>query len=140
MKAKLKGTSTSAHKLLILLQFVWQIQILGLLVKPVLRIPSVATKGTWSSKEHIPPPFHQIKASCLHVVKEYKEGADRLVIDRFSEGFVSLNGSSAIPRESPEVIITIHGKQYNLTAWANYHPGGSATLRKFINKDATVAF
>jgi hypothetical protein len=141
MKTKLQGTTTSAHNLLILLQFLWQIQALSLLVKPIVRIPSIASKCKWSSKQHIALPLHHNKPLCAHVVKKYKEGAtDRLIFDRFSEEFLSVNASSATPLESPEVIITIHGKQYNLTAWANYHPGGSAVLRKYIDKDATAAF
>ncbi len=37
-------------------------------------------------------------------------------------------------------ILTIHGKQYNMTSWAKAHPGGSNILRKFHGKDATKAF
>lgn len=41
--------------------------------------------------------------------------------------------------ESP-CILTIQGKQYNMTAWAKSHPGGSRILEKFNDKDATKAF
>lgn len=37
-------------------------------------------------------------------------------------------------------ILTIDGRQYNMTAWAKAHPGGSAILQRFHNKDATKAF
>jgi len=142
MRTKLQGTTTtSAHKLLILLQFLWQLQALSLLVKPVIRIPSIGSQCKWSSKQHIALPLQHNKRLSAHVVQKSKEGAtDRLIVDRFAEGFLSVNGSLATPLESSEVIITIHGKQYNLTAWANYHPGGSAVLRKYIDKDATAAF
>ena len=37
-------------------------------------------------------------------------------------------------------ILKIHGQLYNMTAWANAHPGGSKILLRFHNKDATKAF
>jgi Cytochrome b involved in lipid metabolism len=37
-------------------------------------------------------------------------------------------------------ILTIQGKQYNMTAWAKSHPGGSKILEKFHDRDATKAF
>ncbi|CAJ1942338.1 unnamed protein product [Cylindrotheca closterium] len=37
-------------------------------------------------------------------------------------------------------ILTIQGNQYNMTAWAKAHPGGSAILQRFHNQDATEAF
>lgn len=37
-------------------------------------------------------------------------------------------------------LLTIKGKQYDLTAWAKAHPGGVKVLQKFHNKDATRAF
>jgi hypothetical protein len=36
--------------------------------------------------------------------------------------------------------LTIHGKTYDLAAWAKAHPGGVKVLQKFHNKDATRAF
>jgi cytochrome b involved in lipid metabolism len=39
-----------------------------------------------------------------------------------------------------DCILLIHGKKYNMTAWANSHPGGSKILLKFHNKDASKAF
>jgi cytochrome b involved in lipid metabolism len=39
-----------------------------------------------------------------------------------------------------ECIITIHGSRYNLTAWANAHPGGAGILKKFNGRDASKAF
>lgn len=39
-----------------------------------------------------------------------------------------------------ELILTIDKTMYNLTAWANAHPGGVEILRKFQNKNATKAF
>ena len=41
--------------------------------------------------------------------------------------------------ESP-CIVTIQGRDYNMTAWAKSHPGGNKVLQKFHNKDATKAF
>ena len=39
-----------------------------------------------------------------------------------------------------ERIITINDAQYNLTPWANAHPGGMQVLRRFHGKDATAGF
>jgi len=39
-----------------------------------------------------------------------------------------------------ECVLTIHGNQYNMTAWANAHPGGAKILQKFHNRDASKAF
>lgn len=39
-----------------------------------------------------------------------------------------------------ECVITVHGSRYNLTAWANAHPGGSGILKKFNGRDASKAF
>jgi hypothetical protein len=36
--------------------------------------------------------------------------------------------------------LMIHGKTYDLAAWAKAHPGGVKVLQKFHNKDATRAF
>ena len=51
-------------------------------------------------------------------------------------------GRTASTETSTEasVLLTVHGKLYNITAWANSHPGGSSILKKFNGKDATVAF
>ena len=38
------------------------------------------------------------------------------------------------------ILITIHGKTVDVTAYAAAHPGGSAVLRKYHMKDATRAF
>ncbi len=37
-------------------------------------------------------------------------------------------------------ILTLDGRQYNMTSWANAHPGGSSVLMSFNNKNATQAF
>ena len=47
--------------------------------------------------------------------------------------------ASETAMETP-CILTIQGKQYNMTAWAKSHPGGSRILEKFHNRDATKAF
>ena len=41
---------------------------------------------------------------------------------------------------SEPCILTIGNHRYNLTAWANAHPGGVAVLQKFNGKNATKAF
>ena len=37
-------------------------------------------------------------------------------------------------------ILTIHHKRYNMTAWANSHPGGAKILLRFHDRNATKAF
>ena len=37
-------------------------------------------------------------------------------------------------------LLTIHNKTYDLSAWANAHPGGVKVLQRFHGKDATKAF
>ncbi len=37
-------------------------------------------------------------------------------------------------------ILSINGRRYNMTSWANAHPGGSSILMRFNNKNATQAF
>ena len=39
-----------------------------------------------------------------------------------------------------ELILTIHDTDYNLTDWANSHPGGVNILRKYSKKNATEQF
>eukprot|EP00550_Attheya_septentrionalis_P000807 CAMPEP_0198290574 /NCGR_PEP_ID=MMETSP1449-20131203/8383_1 /TAXON_ID=420275 /ORGANISM="Attheya septentrionalis, Strain CCMP2084" /LENGTH=460 /DNA_ID=CAMNT_0043989089 /DNA_START=207 /DNA_END=1586 /DNA_ORIENTATION=+ len=39
-----------------------------------------------------------------------------------------------------ECILTIRGERYNMTSWANAHPGGASILRKFHGRDATRVF
>jgi Cytochrome b5-like Heme/Steroid binding domain len=39
-----------------------------------------------------------------------------------------------------DIVLTIHGHQYNLTKWAKAHPGGVEALAKFRGRDATRAF
>jgi hypothetical protein len=105
----------------------------------MLRRPSIAIMR--SPRKLTAPSFPQITALCANFLKNPKEEATKnLIIDRFSQGFSSINATSAVALGTSEIILTIHGKQYNLTAWANYHPGGSAILRKFSGKDATTAF
>jgi hypothetical protein len=37
-------------------------------------------------------------------------------------------------------ILTISGSRYNMTAWANSHPGGAKVLERFHGRDASKAF
>jgi cytochrome-b5 reductase len=37
-------------------------------------------------------------------------------------------------------LLEIHGKVYNITAWAKAHPGGETVLRMFHGRNATLAF
>ncbi|KAL9178761.1 hypothetical protein ACHAXT_003892 [Thalassiosira profunda] len=39
-----------------------------------------------------------------------------------------------------ECTLTLAGASYDLSSWANAHPGGAAVLRKFHGRDATTAF
>jgi len=54
--------------------------------------------------------------------------------DRFDR-----TASAAVESEQP-CILTIHGAQYNVAAWAKAHPAGDRILHKFHNKDASKAF
>jgi cytochrome b involved in lipid metabolism len=55
-------------------------------------------------------------------------------LDRF-------NRQASLQRHVDEpCILTIHNKRYNMTTWANSHPGGSKILLKFHDKNATKAF
>ncbi len=44
----------------------------------------------------------------------------------------------AVPAEP--LFLTIDGAEYDLTEWADSHPGGAKLLRKFNGRDATKAF
>lgn len=48
--------------------------------------------------------------------------------------------ASQVQQIDQPCILTIHGNRYNMTAWANSHPGGPKVLERFHNKDATKAF
>jgi hypothetical protein len=48
--------------------------------------------------------------------------------------------ASTIRPVDQDCILTIHHQRYNMTAWAQSHPGGSKILLKFHNRDATKAF
>jgi len=63
----------------------------------------------------------------------------KALIDTKPEDRFHRTASNQASIETP-AILTIHGKQYNMTAWANSHPGGAAVLKKFDGKDATLAF
>lgn len=39
-----------------------------------------------------------------------------------------------------DCVLTIAGRQYDLSSWANAHPGGATILRKYHRRDATNAF
>lgn len=41
---------------------------------------------------------------------------------------------------SNEIILTMFNGRYNLTSWADHHPGGIAVLRKFNHRNATQAY
>ena len=73
------------------------------------------------------------------VVLFYEVSSDRRQID--------LPPHDRFKREAPKethieepCIIFIHGNRYNLTAWANAHPGGANVLLKLHGRDATKAF
>ena len=78
-------------------------------------------------------PFRQTVASItIHYPKHANDYV--LVEDRFGR-----TASSKIDIED-ECIITINGERYNMTGWANSHPGGASILRKFHGRDATRVF
>eukprot|EP00527_Entomoneis_sp_CCMP2396_P004876 CAMPEP_0198140122 /NCGR_PEP_ID=MMETSP1443-20131203/3334_1 /TAXON_ID=186043 /ORGANISM="Entomoneis sp., Strain CCMP2396" /LENGTH=360 /DNA_ID=CAMNT_0043802455 /DNA_START=63 /DNA_END=1142 /DNA_ORIENTATION=- len=58
---------------------------------------------------------------------------------RFSSKFRRVSASNTTSIDD-ECIIAIDGHQYNLTDWANAHPGGVNILRKFHGKNATAGF
>ena len=60
--------------------------------------------------------------------------AEIAAIDRFHR-----EASKTLEIQEP-CIISIHGNLYNLTAWANAHPGGARILQRFHDKDASKAF
>jgi cytochrome b involved in lipid metabolism len=47
--------------------------------------------------------------------------------------------SDQVAADAP-CVLTIDGNRYNVTAWANAHPGGPAILHKFHGRDASKAF
>ena len=70
---------------------------------------------------------------------------------RVSLGFApsDLHGSPlvvtlALPPQAPplqaQLILTVAGVRYDVTEWADSHPGGSAVLSPFAGCDATQAF
>jgi cytochrome b involved in lipid metabolism len=59
---------------------------------------------------------------------------NRSTADRFHR-----QASDQVAADAP-CVLTIDGNRYNVTAWANAHPGGSAILHKFHGRDATKAF
>ncbi|KAG7354151.1 cytochrome b5-like heme/steroid binding domain containing protein [Nitzschia inconspicua] len=48
--------------------------------------------------------------------------------------------ASQVQQTDKPCILTIHGQRYNMTAWANSHPGGAKVLERFHDKDASKAF
>lgn len=42
--------------------------------------------------------------------------------------------------EEEKVVVTVHGKQYDLTRYIDIHPGGRAILLKMNGLDATEEF
>ena len=55
-------------------------------------------------------------------------------LDRFNRQ------ASNIRHVDEPCILTIHQRRYNMTAWANSHPGGAKILLRFHDKNATKAF
>jgi len=96
----------------------------------------------WSPKPFSPLPPNYLTTS-LNVISLRNRNQDS-VVDRFSKPVASENATVAVvavaEATTEPIILTIHGKQYNLTSWAKFHPGGSAILKKITGKDATVAF
>jgi hypothetical protein len=41
---------------------------------------------------------------------------------------------------SDDIILTMYNGRYNLTSWADHHPGGISVLRKFHHRNATLAY
>lgn len=85
------------------------------------------------------PWFSQRSSTALFVTsldpkEKFKKDVRDVPKNRFDR-----TAPTEIAIETP-VLLTIHGKLYNITAWANAHPGGSAILKKFNGKDASVAF
>jgi len=49
-------------------------------------------------------------------------------------------GRCAAPERLPEGVWTIHGRRYDLSAWAKHHPGGSWAIELGRNRDCTGLF
>jgi cytochrome b involved in lipid metabolism len=78
-------------------------------------------------------PFRRTVASITKHPPKHATNDDVLE-DRFDR-----TESSKIGIEG-ECIITIRGERYNMTGWANGHPGGASILKKFHGRDATRVF
>jgi len=68
------------------------------------------------------------------ITKHKPNNTNDVLEDRFAR-----TASSKIDVED-ECIITIRGERYNMTGWANGHPGGASILKKFHDRDATRVF
>jgi cytochrome b involved in lipid metabolism len=78
--------------------------------------------------------FLPSKRTVVSITKHLPNHANDVLEDRFDR-----TASSKIDVED-ECIITIRGERYNMTAWANGHPGGASILKKFHERDATRVF
>jgi cytochrome b involved in lipid metabolism len=85
---------------------------------PAFAIRSIRSKSVASSHQNTTDPHPRTE----------------IPIDRFHR-----EASKTLESQAP-CIISIHGNRYNLTAWANAHPGGARILQKFHDKDASKAF
>jgi cytochrome b involved in lipid metabolism len=78
--------------------------------------------------------FRPSRRTAVSITKYPPKHANVVTEDRFDR-----TASSKIDVED-ECIITIRGERYNMTAWANGHPGGASILKKFHGRDATRVF
>eukprot|EP00980_Cylindrotheca_fusiformis_P014161 scaffold3719_cov104-Cylindrotheca_fusiformis.AAC.5 len=76
----------------------------------------------------------QLRRKAAPFAALYATSVDSAKSDRFR---AIASNKTSIDREC---IFTIQDAKYNLTAWANAHPGGVNILRKFHGKNATKAF
>jgi len=71
------------------------------------------------------------------LVKAFAKAEIRTEQERMRPPKPALANPSATPEE---IILTVHNGRYNLTKWADHHPGGIAVLRKFNHRNATLAY
>jgi cytochrome b involved in lipid metabolism len=133
---------------------------------PVVALALMLATDAWSPsstlvrKHHLPPwSSTTAYARSSHLHKQFRytdswalfyenDGGSSVADQRAStSSSPSLTPADRFHRQASQVkhidqpcILTIHGQRYNMTAWANSHPGGVKVLERFHDKDATKAF
>lgn len=101
-----------------------------------IRSRNVSPVGPTKSRQSSPSP-----SSCLYYENDRSRTADVTSSNSTVSPMDRFRREASKTKEiDEECIITIHGSRYNLTAWANAHPGGPGILKRFNGRDASKAF